>query len=284
MAACLDCTTARARCRETGDTYVCTCGRSYRSRMLVYRADPDAPQDAPAPLDRAGHAALRLAPHDPELARVRALLADLRPDCADPWVPPQDAPAQTPTVRVRDQHADWGGIPRGLESPMGAMLARAEHSRDPLSLVVVDYLHLFERDAVDAKSREDQVIRRQVYALKTLAKALKVPVLMLVQFNRAGAKSERPTMFDAFGGSGIEQGADNVVILVPDASTKRDPVGRVTVYVDKRRGGATVEDGRVILFDRVRQRMRDLDDVAPRVDSYSGLADGGAWAPGGDAE
>lgn len=126
IVACLDCATARARCRETGDTYVCTCGRTYRSRMLVYRADPDAPQDAPAPLDRAGHAALRLAPHDPELARVRALLADLRPDCADPWVPPQDAPAQTPTVRVRDPHADWGGIPRGLESPMGAMLARAE--------------------------------------------------------------------------------------------------------------------------------------------------------------
>lgn len=126
LAACSDCATARARCRETGDTYVCTCGRSYRARMLVYRADPDAPQDAPAPLDRAGHAALRLAPHDPELARVRALLADLRPDCADPWVPPQDAPAQTPTVRVRDPHADWGGIPRGLESPMGAMLARAE--------------------------------------------------------------------------------------------------------------------------------------------------------------
>jgi len=165
-------------------------------------------------------------------------------------------------------------------------LARAEHSRRPLSLIVVDYLHLFEPDAHDAKKREDQIIRRQVYALKTLAKSLRVPVLALVQFNRGGAKSERPTMFDAFGGSGIEQGADNVVILVPDASTKREPVGRVTVYVDKRRGGTTAEDGRAILFDRVRQRMRDLDDAAPRDVSRDDLDDGNgaAWAPGGDAE
>lgn len=175
-------------------------------------------------------------------------------------------------------------------------LARAEHSRDPLSLVVVDYLHLFERDAVDAKSREDQVIRRQVYALKTLAKALRVPVLMLVQFNRGGAKSERPTMFDAFGGSGIEHGCDNVVILVPDASTKGASVGRVMVYVDKRRGGSPCEDGVPILFDRARQRMRDIDGETSRVeyprDTSRGAqwddvlddGNGAAWAPGGDAE
>lgn len=174
-------------------------------------------------------------------------------------------------------------------------LARAEHSRDPLSLIVVDYLHLFERDAADAKAREDQVIRRQVYALKTLAKALRVPVLMLVQFNRGGAKSDRPTMFDAFGGSGIEQGCDNVVILVPDPATESAVIGRVTVYVDKRRGGSPCKDGAAILFDRARQRMRDRDDDSagrreyPR-DTRSGADDplddgnGGAWAPGGDAE
>lgn len=171
-------------------------------------------------------------------------------------------------------------------------LARAEHSRAPLSLIVVDYLHLFQRDAADAKRREDEVIRRHVYALKTLAKALKVPVLMLVQFNRGGAKSDRPTMFDAFGGSGIEQGADNVVILVPDPQTKSDPVGRVTVFVDKRRGGAPSTDGTVILFDRVRQRMRDLDATEyPRntratveVDDTDDAPPWGTFAPGGDAE
>lgn len=170
-------------------------------------------------------------------------------------------------------------------------LARAEHSRAPLSLIVVDYLHLFHRDAADAKRREDEVIRRHVYALKTLAKALKVPVLMLVQFNRGGAKSERPTMFDAFGGSAIEQGADNVVILVPDPQTRGSPLGRVTVFVDKRRGGAPSPDGVAVLFDRTRQRMRDLDATEYPRDTRAQIEDDGDEVPpwgtltlGGDAE
>lgn len=96
-----------------------------RARATVWHATDDG-TETPSPLERAGHAAMRLAVDDPELAEVRTLLAELRPDCADPWAPPQDAPAQTPTVRVRDPMASWGGIPRGLESPMGAMLARAE--------------------------------------------------------------------------------------------------------------------------------------------------------------
>lgn len=142
-------------------------------------------------------------------------------------------------------------------------LARAEHSRSPLALIVVDYLHLFQRDAGDERSRGDEVIRRQVYALKGLAKSLRVPVLMLVQFNRVGGKAQRPTMFDALGGSGIEQGADNVVILVPDESTRSAAVGRVMVHVDKRRGGSVCIDGVAVLFDRTRQRFIDTGRMSP---------------------
>jgi hypothetical protein len=54
-------------------------------------------------------------------------------------------------------------------------------ARDPLSILVVDYLTLLARDGTDARRREDEVIRRHVYALKTLAKVLRIPVLMLVQ-------------------------------------------------------------------------------------------------------
>ena len=130
-------------------------------------------------------------------------------------------------------------------------ITRAEHSRSPLSLLVVDYLHLLQRDVSDERSRGDEVLRRQVYALKGLAKSLRIPVLMLVQFNRSGGKSERPTMFDALGGSAIEQGSDNVVILVPDA----DGSTRVRAFVDKRRGGPPCREGVVVHFDRVRQRF-----------------------------
>ena len=139
-------------------------------------------------------------------------------------------------------------------------LARAEHSRSPLALIVVDYLHLFSRDAGDERLRGDEVIRRQVYALKGLAKALRVPVLVLVQFNRVGGKSERPRMFDALGGSGIEQGADNVLILVPDESQRSAAQGRVMAFVDKRRGGAPCTEGVAIHFDRARQRFCDAPE------------------------
>lgn len=157
-------------------------------------------------------------------------------------------------------------------------LATAEHSRSALSLVVVDYLHLLGRDAGDDRLRTDEVLRRQVYALKGLAKKLRAAVLMLVQFNRSGAKSERPTMFDALGGSAIEQGADNVVILVPDASSTGTTM-RVRAHVDKRRGGPPCREGVDVFFNLARQRFvddaYDGEDAAPAMD-YSDTGDD-AW-------
>ena len=54
---------------------------------------------------------------DPELVRVRCLLAALRPDCADPMEPPP-VECVTPTaIRRSDPAAAWGGLPRTLEHP-----------------------------------------------------------------------------------------------------------------------------------------------------------------------
>lgn len=147
---------------------------------------------------------------------------------------------------------------RAHTADSACMAIRAEHARSPLVLVVVDYLSLLGPGADDAKRREDQVIRRQVYAFKTLAKQLGIAVLMLIQFNRVGAKADRPTMHDAHGGGGIEQGADKVVILVPDKGTRSADIGRVLAHIDKRRGGAPCEDGIPLDFDKPRQVMRDV--------------------------
>jgi len=164
IVACLDCATARARCRETGDTYVCTCGRRYRARMLVYRADPDGATPQRAPLDRAGHAAVRA--DDPDLARVRRVLAELRPDCADPMEPPPPPVEATPlTVRVHDPSAAWGGIPRGLESGLGAALARAEAMR---GVCAADVLR-----AVDALAPDARAVLRWMRAHATLRAGLR---------------------------------------------------------------------------------------------------------------
>lgn len=157
-------------------------------------------------------------------------------------------------------------------------LARGEHARSPLSLVVVDYLHLLQPDAEDARTREDQALRRAAYALKNLAKALKCPVLALSQFNRVGAKAERPTMHDALGGSGIEQAADNVVILVPDDGTEiREPRNvrvRVRAHIDKRRGGPVCREGVMMLFNKSRQRFGATEDDFTAVPTVDDLDDG----------
>lgn len=167
---------------------------------------------------------------------------------------------------------------RAHTTDSACMAIRAEHARSPLTLAVVDYLSLLGADAEDARRREDQIIRRQVYAMKTIAKQLNIAVLLLIQFNRVGAKSKRPTMFDAHGGSGIEQGADKVVILVPDEATRGSALSRVLAHVDKRRGGAPCEAGIAVSFDKPRQRFVDVDefDAASQSAEPSDLEDG-AW-------
>lgn len=91
---------------------------SSRARDLsarVYHApDGDAPA-APAPLlARQRATAMALHAEDTELARVRGLLADLRPDAGDPWVLPTPEAPTVPEVHVRDPLAAWGSIPRAL--------------------------------------------------------------------------------------------------------------------------------------------------------------------------
>ena len=144
---CGACEAAEHRYRETGLVVVCVCGRVWaaddfrwparptapaatppRSARIVRPRSFVAPDDAPlaaplSPLARAGAAALALVPDDPELARVRLVLADLRPDCPDPLEPPVDAPPSAPAVTIRDPSASWGGIPRGVGFGAGCALA-----------------------------------------------------------------------------------------------------------------------------------------------------------------
>lgn len=73
------------------------------------------------PLDatpaRQGGAPAGLRADDPDLARLRCLLAALRPEAVDPMEPPA---ATLPTCHApapRDPTASWGGIPRGFGAP-----------------------------------------------------------------------------------------------------------------------------------------------------------------------
>lgn len=110
------------------------------------------------------------------------------------------------------------GLPLVVDDQPGLTLdqvssrARQLHMQEPLRLIVVDHLGLMRRPGkkIDATELGDLAI-----GLKGLAKELKVPVLVLVQFNR-GVGKERPEL-GAFRNSGeIEEALDTAVMVYRD--------------------------------------------------------------------
>ena len=93
--------------------------------------------------------------------------------------------------------------------------ARRIHSRQPLSLIVVDYMQLIGTDS-RIQSREVGVadISR---GLKAMAKELNVPVMVLSQLNRESEKDRRePRLSDLRESGSIEQDADVVMLLAKE--------------------------------------------------------------------
>lgn len=93
-----------------------------------------------------------------------------------------------------------------------------KHSKQGLSLIVVDYIQLMHADE-RKKSRYEEVsdISRE---LKLLAQDLGVPILALTQFNRDSEKGgenqrRKPTMAEAKDSGSIEQDANIFLIQHP---------------------------------------------------------------------
>lgn len=64
--------------------------------------------------------------------------------------------------------------------------ARRIHSRTPLGFIIVDYLQLLS--PTDSKMPREQQVAEASRGLKSLAKELNVPVLVLSQLNRASER------------------------------------------------------------------------------------------------
>ena len=106
----------------------------------------------------------------------------------------------------------WVDDTSGLTINQIRAKARRVKTRNPLSLVVVDYLQLISGDA-RSSSRENQIsdISR---GLKAMAKELDVPVIVLSQLNRDSEKEKRdPRLSDLRESGSIEQDADIVMLL-----------------------------------------------------------------------
>lgn len=90
--------------------------------------------------------------------------------------------------------------------------ARRIHARHPLGFIMVDYLQLMS--PTDAKVPREQQVAEASRGLKSLAKELNVPVLVLSQLNRSSEKENRtPKLADLRESGSIEQDADVVLML-----------------------------------------------------------------------
>ncbi len=90
--------------------------------------------------------------------------------------------------------------------------ARRLHARNPLGFIMVDYLQLLS--PTDPKVPREQQVAEASRGLKSLAKELNVPVLVLSQLNRSAEKEDRPPRLSDLRESGsIEQDADVVLML-----------------------------------------------------------------------
>lgn len=117
-------------------------------------------------------------------------------------------------------------------------------------LVVIDYLHLLS--SVRQKNETlDQVVGRNVTALKQLSLEADCPVLLVSQMNRACEtrpdKAHVPVMSDLRDSGTIEQVADCVIFvyrpekhgIIRDERTGESLVGVGKLYIVKNRNGAT---------------------------------------------
>jgi replicative DNA helicase len=113
-------------------------------------------------------------------------------------------------------------------------------SRQGLSLVIVDYLQRLT--PLDRKVQRHEQVGMMTDALKSLARELNVPVLVLAQLNRASEKEDRPGLHHLRESGSIEQDSDAVGILHRQVSSYRNSDGKdreAELLIAKNRNGET---------------------------------------------
>lgn len=121
-------------------------------------------------------------------------------------------------------------------------VARRAHQKEPLDLIIIDYLQLLKGDSKRSRDNRVNEVEEISGGIKELAKTLKVPVLVLAQLNRDPDKrGGRPSLSDLKGSGAIEQDADIVMILHCDEEDAKNHAQNPTVefIVGKHREGPT---------------------------------------------
>lgn len=126
--------------------------------------------------------------------------------------------------------------------------ARRLKSQHDIQLIVIDYLQLLRSTSRRAQDNRQLEISEISSGIKSLAKELKIPIIVLAQLNRnpenrTGDSKGRPRLSDLRESGSIEQDADLVTLLVREeyyADTdeeRQDAEGKADLIIAKQRNG-----------------------------------------------
>lgn len=121
-------------------------------------------------------------------------------------------------------------------------VARRAHQREPLDMIVIDYLQLVRGESKRGKENRVCEVEEISGGIKDLAKTLRVPVVVLAQLNRDPDKrGGRPSLADLKGSSAIEMDADIVIMLHTNEEDAEDhsQLPKMEFIIAKQREGAT---------------------------------------------
>lgn len=117
--------------------------------------------------------------------------------------------------------------------------ARRLKASDDIGFIVIDYLQLMQSSGKKIESRQQEIsdISR---SLKSLARELNVPVVVLSQLNRSVEQRQdhRPLLSDLRESGAIEQDADVVIMMLrPEYYNKEVRPGEADIIIAKQRNG-----------------------------------------------
>jgi replicative DNA helicase len=127
--------------------------------------------------------------------------------------------------------------------------ARILKSREKITFLIIDYIGLISADHGQTPRWEAFSIISQ--RLKSLARELKIPLLVLSQLSRA-SDGKRPTLADLRETGSLEQDAD-LVMFIHREENSNDQKQPVKLIVAKQRNGETGDIN--LLFDKARMQF-----------------------------
>ena len=148
--------------------------------------------------------------------------------------------------------------------------ARRMHRKYGVQVLVVDYLQLMKSSSGPNATRENEVARNSA-GIKTLAKELNVPIIVLAQLNRQAEQTgQRPKLSHLRESGAIEQDADVVALLHRDREADAGAEGNVNemeaeLIIAKHRNGPTGIIPLTFLkqYTRFESRARFSDEDVP---------------------